>query len=177
MAGFSGGPTSTAKPGPRPQLQEALAAQALLLGRYSADWFATRWLRRAGEWAQALNRLPKYVVSSTLHNARWSNATVLGGALLDEISAVKDQVDGDIVVYASIQLVHALTEHDLVDELRLTVHPVVLGSGRRIFTTTSTTTPLRLVGRRSLAHHLVHLTYQPVRDGDAGAVADLEQRQ
>src|SRR5207248_10711588 len=106
---------------------EALGTAALLLGRRSDEWFASRWLSRTGEWADRLNSLPKYVVSSTLEEPKWSNSTVLKGRVLkgdvvNEVSKLKQELDGDIVVYASTQLVHALIEHDLVDELRLMVY-------------------------------------------------------
>src|SRR5215218_5070242 len=115
------------------ELDEALAARALLLGRRSDEWFAARWLSRSGEWADRLNSLPKYVVSSTLRAPLWSNSTVLKGELASEVSKLKQEFDGDIVVYASATLVHSLMEHDLVDELRLTIYPLVLGAGARLF--------------------------------------------
>lgn len=114
-------------------LAEALGAEALLLGRRTDEWFATRWLSRTGEWADRLNSLPKYVVSATLQEPKWSDSTaskgrVLKGDVVDEVSKLKQELDGDLVVYASSRLVHTLMEHDLVDELRLTVFPVVLGA-------------------------------------------------
>ena len=110
-------------------LDEALGTEALLLGRRSYEWFAERWPARTGELADRLNSLPKYVVSSTLEAADWNNSTVLKGEAVDEVSKLKQALDGEIVVYASRQLVHTLMEHDLVDELRLMVYPVVLGAG------------------------------------------------
>ena len=104
-------------------LEEALRAEALLLGRRSDEWFAERWPSRSGEWADRLNSLPKYVVSSTLEHPRWSNSTVLKGDVVDEVSKLKQELDGEIVVYASYQLGRTLIEHDLVDELRLVVYP------------------------------------------------------
>ena len=115
------------------ETEEALGTEALLLGRKSDEWFATRWLDRTGEWAEKLNSMPKYVVSSTLKEARWSNATVLNGDVAKEVSNLKNRVDGEILVYASSQLVRTLTEHELVDEFRLVVFPVVLGTGDRLF--------------------------------------------
>src|SRR5215218_10215221 len=100
------------------ELHEAVSAQALLLGRRSDEWFAARWLSRSGEWADRLNSLPKYVVSSTLRDPRWSNSTVLKGEVVNEVSKLKQDLDGEIIVYASATLVHALMQHDLVDELR-----------------------------------------------------------
>lgn len=96
------------------ETDEARHAAALLLGRRSDEWFAARWLSRAGEWADRLNGLPKYVVSSTLRSPRWSNATVLGGDVVDAVTKLKRELSGDIVVYASNRLVHTLLEHDLV---------------------------------------------------------------
>jgi dihydrofolate reductase len=145
-------------------LDEALGAEALLLGRRSDEWFAARWLSRSGDWADRLNSLPKYVVSSTLAEARWTNATVLTGDVADEVSKLKQELDGDIVVYASTQLVRTLMEHDLVDELRLTVYPVVLGAGERLFGDTSDSRPLRLVSTQTLGDGLAFLGYQCVRD-------------
>ena len=111
-----------------------------------------------------MNSLPKYVVSSTLEEPRWANATVLTGDVADEVSKLKQELDGDIVVYASTQLVRTLMEHDLVDELRLTVYPVVLGAGERLFGETSDSRPLRLVSTQTIGDGLVFLTYERVRD-------------
>jgi dihydrofolate reductase len=146
------------------ELDEALSAAALLLGRRSDEWFAARWLSRTGEWADRLNSLPKYVVSSTLEEPRWSNSTVLKGEVVNEVSKLKQELDGDIVVYASTQLVHTLMEHDLVDELRLIVYPVVLGAGERLFGETSDKKPMRLVDARTVGDSLALLTYQPAQD-------------
>src|SRR5438034_3450486 len=114
------------------ELDEALRAEALLLGRRSDEYFGVRWSSRTGEWADRLNGLPKYVVSSTLETPRWTNSTVLKGDVVDEVSKLKQELDGEIVVYASYQLVRTLIDHDLVDELRLVVFPVVLGAGERL---------------------------------------------
>jgi dihydrofolate reductase len=146
------------------ELDEALSAGALLLGRRSDEWFATRWLSRSGEWADRLNSLPKYVVSSTLEEARWTNSTVLKGDVVGEVSKLKQEVAGDIVVYASTQLVHTLMEHDLVDELRLMIYPVVLGTGERLFGETSDKKPMRLVHAQTVGDSLAFLTYTLVRD-------------
>jgi dihydrofolate reductase len=146
------------------ELDEALGAGALLLGRRSDEWFATRWLSRSGEWADRLNSLPKYVVSSTHEEARWTNSTVLKGDVVSEVSKLKQEVAGDIVVYASAQLVHTLMEHDLVDELRLMVYPVVLGTGERLFGETSDKKPMRLVHAQTVGDSLAFLTYTLVRD-------------
>ena len=113
-------------------LDEALGAEALLLGRRSYEWFAARWPSRSGELADRLNSLPKYVVSSTLRDPDWNNSTVLTGDASDEVSKLKQELNGEIVVPASFQLLRTLIEHDLVDELRLKVFPVVLGDGERL---------------------------------------------
>ena len=145
-------------------LGEALGTEALLLGRQSDEWFATRWASRSGVWADRLNGLPKYIVSSTLEEPRWNNSTVLKGEVVDEVSKLKQELDGDIVVYASYQLGRTLLEHDLVDELRLTVFPVVLGAGERLFGETSDKKPMHLVDTKTIGDGLVFLTYQLVRD-------------
>ena len=149
------------------ELDEALRAQALLLGRRTDEWFATRWLNRSGEWAERLNSMPKYVVSSTLEHPKWTNSnnsTVLTGDVVSEASKLKRQLNGEIVVYASSQLVHTLMEHDLVDEVRLTVYPVVLGAGERLFCETSDKMPMRLVSCRTIGQSLAYLVYERVRD-------------
>jgi dihydrofolate reductase len=140
-------------------LEEALGTAALLLGRRSDEWFATRWLSRSGEWADRLNRMPKYVVSSTVEEPRWSNATVLQGDVVNEVTMLKREFEGEIVVYASYQLGRTLLEHDLVDELRLVVFPVVLGAGERLFGELGEDRPMRLVETKIIGDGLVHLTY------------------
>lgn len=140
-------------------LAEALDAEALLLGRRSDEYFAARWLSRDGQWADRLNSMPKYIVSATLEEPRWNNATVLNGDVVTEVSKLKRQLAGDIVVYASRQLVHTLMEHDLADELRLIVYPVVLGSGDRLWTETSTSKPMRLTSAHPVGDTLAYLTY------------------
>jgi dihydrofolate reductase len=146
------------------EFEEALGTEALLLGRRSYEWFAARWSSRPGEWADRLNSLPKYVVSSTLEDPDWNNSTVLKGDAVNEVSKLKRELDGDIVIYASYQLGRTLMEHDLVDELRLFVFPVVLGAGERLFGATSDKKPMRLVDTRTVGDGLAFLTYQPVRD-------------
>jgi dihydrofolate reductase len=146
------------------ETDEALDAEALLLGRRSDEWFAARWATRSGERADKLNSLPKYVVSSTVEDPCWSNATVLKGDVVDEVSRLKQEIDGEILVYASYQLARTLIEHDLVDELRLVVFPVVLGEGERLFGDTSDKKPLRLLGARTIGDGLAFLTYEFVRE-------------
>jgi dihydrofolate reductase len=146
----------------RAVLDEALRAEALLFGRRSFEFFAARWPSRGGPLADRLNDLPKYVVSSTLRNPGWSNSTVLGGDVADEVSKLMEEVDGEIVVLGSIQLVRTLLAHDLVDELRLTIYPVVLGAGKRLFAATSDRKLLRLVDTHS-GDDVAFLTYELVR--------------
>ena len=146
------------------EFEEALGTEALLLGRRSDEWFAARWLSKSGAWADRLNSLPKYVVSATLEDPRWTNVTVLKGDVVEEVTRLKQELDGDIVVYASYQLGRTLIEHDLVDELRLFVFPVMLGAGERLFGETSDKKPIRLVDSRNVGDGLVFLTYEIVRD-------------
>jgi dihydrofolate reductase len=143
---------------------EALGAEALLLGRRSYEWFAARWRSRSGELADRIHSLPKYVVSSTLEHPDWNNSTVLKGDVLNEVSKLKQELNGEIVVWASFQLVHKLMEHDLVDELRLKIYPVVLGAGERLFGETSDKKPMRLVGTQTVDGDVAFLTYERVRD-------------
>ena len=141
------------------ETDEALRAEALLLGRRSDTWFGTRWNDRTGVWADRLNGLPKYVVSSTLQEAVWRNSTVLSGDVVKEVSELKQKVDGEILVYASYQLVRTLIEHDLADQLRLVVYPVVLGAGVRLFDQIGDKKPMRLVDLRTVGGGLVFYTY------------------
>jgi dihydrofolate reductase len=146
-------------------LKEALAAEALLLGRRSDEWFAAHWINRTGEFADRLNGLPKYVVSSTLEEPRWTNATVLPGRVVDEVSKLKAELDGDILVYASYQLGHTLMEYDLVDEVRLSVFPVVLGAGERLFGSATDKKAMRLVESKTVGDGLAFLVYRSVHAG------------
>src|ERR1700756_3634667 len=143
-------------------LDESLGTEALLLGRRSYEFFAARWPSRSGEHADRLNSMPKYVVSSTLQDPAWNNVSVLKGDVVNEVSELKRQLDGDIVVYASIQLVRTLMEHDLVDELRLMIYPVVLGAGEPLFGETSDKKPMRPISTRTNGDGLTFLTYQAV---------------
>ena len=145
-------------------LEEALGTEAMLLGRRSYEFLAARWPSRTGALADRLNSKPKYVVSSTLQDPIWNNTTVLKGNVVNEVSKLKQQLAGDIVVPASFQLVRPLIEHDLADELRLMIYPVVLGAGERLFGETSDQKPLHLISTRTVGNDLAYLTYQPVRD-------------
>jgi len=159
-------------------LAEALDASALLLGRRTDEWFAARWASRTGEWADRLNSMPKYVVSATGAEPRWSNSTLLTGDAVGAVAKLKQELAGDIIVYASYRLGRELIARDLVDELRLTVFPVVLGAGRRLFGDTGGTgdtgdtgdpKPMRLVRTQTVGDNLALLTYR----ADVAASAEL----
>jgi dihydrofolate reductase len=142
------------------KLEETMSSAALLLGRKTYEGFADAWPSREGEFADKFNNMPKYVVSSTLRNPEWTNTTVLDGALADEVSKVRDDVDGDIVVHGSAQLVQGLLEGGLVDELRLMVFPVVLGAGKRLFGETSDKRPLKLTDSRTVGDGVTIQVYE-----------------
>jgi dihydrofolate reductase len=146
-------------------LGEALSTEALLLGRRTDEWFAERWNPRTGEWADRLNGLPKYVVSSTAERVAWGTGkgTVLRRDVVEEVTELKKVLHGDIVVFASYQLGRTLVEHDLVDELRLTIFPVVLGDGERLFGPLTDQKPMRLVDATTIGDNLAHVTYELVR--------------
>jgi dihydrofolate reductase len=146
-------------------LDEALCAEAFLLGRRSYEWFAARWPSRTGELADRLNGMPKYVVSSSLENLDWNSSRLLRGDAVGEVSRLKQKLDGEIVVAASFQLARTLIERDLADELRLKVHPVVLGDGKRLFGETSDTKRLRLVRSTTIDSEIAYLTYEVGHDG------------
>jgi dihydrofolate reductase len=146
------------------KLDEAFAAEALLLGRVTFEGFAAAWPAREGEFADKFNTMPKYVVSSTLEKPEWNNSTVLKGDIAEEVSKLKQEHDGDIVVHGSARLAQTLIEHDLVDELRLMVFPVVLGSGKRLFGDTSDKKRLRLTDSRTVGDGIAILIYEPVRE-------------
>jgi dihydrofolate reductase len=154
--------------------EDALGAQALLLGRRSYEFFAARYPYRTGEMADRMNNLPKYVVSATLADPGWNNSTVLDGDVVDVVSTLRHTIKGEIRVYASSELVHTLIEHDLVDELRLAIFPLVMGTGHRLFEQTGNPKrprpqSLRLVGARTVGDSLTYLTYQYLRDPEGSA--------
>jgi dihydrofolate reductase len=143
------------------KLDETLDSDALLLGRVTFEGFAAAWPSRDGEFADKFNSMPKYVVSSTMEEPGWDNSTVLSGDLAEEVGKLRQEHGGDIVVHGSAQLVQALLERDLVDELRLMVFPVVLGSGKRLFGETDDKKPLRLVDSKMVGDGVAILVYQP----------------
>jgi dihydrofolate reductase len=146
------------------KLDETMASAALLLGRKTYEGFAAAWPSREGEFADKFNTMPKYVVSSTLQNPDWDNTTVLSGNVADEVGKLKQEQDGEIVIHGSAQLVTELLEHDLVDELRLMVFPVMLGSGKRLFGETSDKKPLRLTDSKVVGDGVSILIYEPAGD-------------
>jgi len=142
------------------KLDETMASDALLLGRVTYEGFADAWPSREGEFAEKFNTMPKYVVSSTLENPEWTNSTVISGDLPAEVEKLKQQHTGDVVVHGSVRLVQSLLEQDLVDELRLMVFPVVLGTGKTLFGETSDKKPLKLVDSKPVCDGVVILTYR-----------------
>ena len=143
------------------KLDETLATEALLLGRVTYEGFAAAWPSREGEFADKFNNMPKYVVSSTLGEPEWNNSTVIKGDVPERVAKLKEEIDGDIVVHGSAQLVQALLEHDLVDELRLMVFPVVLGRGKRLFGETSDKKALQLVDSKTVGDGVAIVIHRP----------------
>jgi dihydrofolate reductase len=160
--GWVGKVTDRAEAGQR-LLDEALGAEAQLFGRRTYEFLAERWPSRHGALADRLNSMPKYVISSTLEDPAWNNTTVLRGDAVEAVSRLKQELRGEIVVAGSIKLARALIEHDLADELRLLVYPVVLGAGERLFGEADDKRPMRFVGTRPVGD-LALLTYELVRD-------------
>ena len=142
------------------KLDEVMASEALLLGRVTYEAFAKAWPSRSGDFADKFNGMPKYVVSTTLKDPEWNNSTVVNGDVAEAVAELKRDVDGDILVNGSVQLVRTLVEHDLVDEYRLMVFPTILGAGKRLFGETSDAATLRLVDTRPAGETLI-LIYEP----------------
>ena len=142
------------------KLDEVMASEALLLGRVTYEGFAAAWPSRGGEFADKFNNMPKYVASTTLKDPEWNNSTVLDGDVAEAVAKLKQEIEGDILVNGSVQLVHTLIEHGLVDELRLMVFPTVLGAGKRLFGETSAAAGLRLVESKPAGETLI-MIYQP----------------
>jgi len=144
-------------------LDDAVGTEAMLLGRRTYEFLASRWPSRTGALADRLNSKAKYVISSTLREHAWNNTKVIKGDAVSEASKLKQHLTGDIIVAGSFQLLRTLLEHDLVDELRLMIYPVVLGIGKRLFADTSDKKTMHLVGNKTVAGDLVLLTYAPAR--------------
>jgi len=141
---------------------EALSSDAVLIGRRSYEYFAPRWADRTGEWAERFNGMPKYVLTSTPGELSWNNSTAVSGEVAEVAAKLKQEVDGDIVVYASSRLVPELLRHNLVDELRLLVFPVVAGTGDGVFASLGAIHPLGLISNTTVGENLLHLAYRPV---------------
>ena len=149
------------------KLDEVMASEALLLGRVTYEAFAKAWPSRSGDFADKFNGMPKYVVSTTLKDPEWNNSTVIEGDVAEAVAELKRDVDGDILVNGSVQLVQTLMEHDLVNEYRLMVFPTVLGAGKRLFGETGDAAALRLVDAKPAGETLI-LIYEPSAK-DAGS--------
>jgi dihydrofolate reductase len=156
---------SRGEEGDKFKLDETMSSEALLLGRVTYEGFAEAWPSRTDDvgFADKFNSMPKYVVSSTLENPEWNNSTVLKGDVVEEVKKLRERSGGDVVVHGSARLVQTLLENDLVDELRLMVFPVVLGSGKRLFGETSDKKALRLVSSRTVGDGVDILIYEPAR--------------
>ena len=144
--------------GDRFKLDEVMAAGALLLGRVTYEGFAAAWPSRTGGFADKFNSMPKYVVSTTLEDPDWSGSTVIARDVPDAVAALREDIEGDVLVNGSAQLVQALAAHDLVDELRLMVFPTVLGAGKRLFGSTDRPLALRPTDARRAGETMI-LTY------------------
>jgi dihydrofolate reductase len=155
---------SSGPEGGKYKIDEIRDAAAMLLGRRTYDGYVAAWPSRDGEYADKINGMPKYVVSSTLRDPEWSNTTVLEGDAASAVRRLKEQTEGDILVHGSAELTHALMEHDLVDEWRLMVFPIVVGAGKRCFGDPGKAVDLRLVESRAVGEGVAILTYEPVRD-------------
>jgi dihydrofolate reductase len=145
------------------------ASDALLVGRktyeiFAASWPTREWIEREGDFAERMNSLPKYVASTTLTEPlEWSNSTLLKGDVAAEVGRLKEEPGQDMLMYSSVELMDTLIQHDLIDEYRIWVHPVVLGRGKRLFKEGHGKTDLKLVGTTTLGTGVVILAYQPAR--------------
>jgi dihydrofolate reductase len=151
---------STGQEGEKFKLDETMESEAQLLGRVTYQGFASAWPSVKDEFGGKFNSMPKYVVSSTLQKAEWTNSTVLRGDVVDEVAKLKQRIHGDIVVHGSAKLVQTLLANDLVDELRLMVYPVILGSGKRLFGDNADLKSLRLKDSRTVGDGVLILTYE-----------------
>jgi dihydrofolate reductase len=148
--------------GDKYKLDETLASEALLLGRVTYEGFAAAWPSMQGDFADKFNTMPKYVVSSTLEKAEWNNTTVLSGDVVEEVTKLRQQLGGDVVVHGSARLVQTLLQHDLVDQLTLMVFPVVLGSGKRLFSDTGDKVRLRNTSSQTVGDGVTIVVYERV---------------
>ncbi len=143
------------------KIKETSDSEALLLGRVTYEGFAKAWPSREGEFADKFNRMPKYVISSTLKKADWNNSTILSGDVTEEITKLKKKLKGNIVVHGSAQLVQALVANDLIDELRLMVFPVILGSGKKLFGEIDEKKSMKLISSQTVGDSVEILIYEP----------------
>jgi len=148
------------------KVDETMNSAALLLGRVTYEGFADAWPSREGEFADKFNQMPKYVVSTTLEDPEWTNSTVISGDVPRAVARLRDEIEGEIVVHGSATLVQTLLDNDLVDELRLMVFPVVLGSGKRLFADTDDKKSLRLTDSMTVGDGVAILVYQRAADGE-----------
>jgi dihydrofolate reductase len=158
---------SSGEEGDKFKLDETRESEALLLGRVTYQGFAKAWPSVKGEFGDMFNNMPKYVVSSTLEKADWNNSTVLKGDVVKEVSRLKQRLHGTIAVHGSAQLAQTLLKHDLVDELRLMVYPVILGSGKRLFGEATDKKALSLAESKIVGDGVAILIYKPAStDGE-----------
>src|SRR4051794_28774619 len=154
---------SRGEEGEKFKLDETRDSEALLLGRVTYEGFAAAWPSMEGEFAEKFNSMPKYVISSTLEAPEWNNSTVLNGDVVEEVSKLRQEAEGDIVVHGSARLAQTLLANDLVDELRLMVFPVILGSGKRLFGEASEKQPMRLADSKTVGDGVAILVYEPAQ--------------
>jgi dihydrofolate reductase len=142
---------------------ELFASDGLLLGRVTYQGFAAAWptMPDTGEYGERMNSFPKFIVSTTLEKVEWNNSKLIKGNIAEEVSKLKQQPGQDILVFGSGELVHTLMQHDLIDEYRFMVYPVVLGSGRRLFRDGVDKKVLKLIETKTLGSGVVVLSYQP----------------
>jgi dihydrofolate reductase len=157
------GSASSGEEGGKFKVDEIVDAEALLLGRKTYDSYAAAWPSRGGELADRFNSIPKYVVSSTLRDPAWENTTLLDGDPATEVGKLRDQPGGDILIQGSGQLTDTLLEHDLVDEWRLMIFPVVVGKGKRCFGDPGRAMNMRLTECRAVGEGVAILVYEPAR--------------
>jgi dihydrofolate reductase len=143
------------------KLDEVMSSEALLLGRVTYEGFASAWPSRIGEFADKMNGMAKYVVSSTLQGPAWNNTTVIKQNIAEEVAQLKSIPGKDILIAGSGKLVNTLMQHNLIDEYRLMVYPVILGKGKRLFTQASDMLALKLVESKPVGAGILILTYQP----------------
>jgi dihydrofolate reductase len=155
---------SSGPEGRKYKVDEIMDAAAMLLGRRTYEGYVAAWPSRGGEYADKINGMPKYVVSSTLADPEWANTTMLEGDAASAVRGLKEQTEGDILVHGSAELTYTLMEHELVDEWRLMIFPIVVGAGKRCFGDPGKAVDLRLVESRAVGEGVAILTYEPVCD-------------